>query len=418
VIFSAPRLNPVPIKSLFTSSDHLAKMTAPPKVTYSVRWLDCLSSIPQASWDDLALRLRTPFLEWQWLTLMETSQSAVIHTGWLPRHLTVWAGKQLVGAAPLYIKGHSAGEFVFDHAWAEVAARLEVAYYPKLVGMSPFTPMIGYRFLIAPGENEQAVTGLMVAEIERFCRRFRLSGCSFLFVDPQWRPTMEGFGFTSWQHQSFVWENQGYHSFQDYLGRFNANQRRNIKRERTSIERQGILLKPFWNREIPRTLVPEMFRFYERHNDKFGPWGCKYLTGSFFEGLYQRYRDRLLIVAAFERNDCTVPVGMSLLISKGDQLFGRYWGCVREFKDLHFNACYYSPIEWAIQQGVQRFDPGMGGQHKIRRGFTSIPNFSLHRFYDPRMQQILRLHIDRINSMEQSEIDAMNAQLPFAQSDT
>jgi uncharacterized protein len=393
-------------------------MTAHPNVTYSVRWLDRLSSVPQASWDDLALPLRTPFFEWQWLTLMETSQSAAIHTGWLPRHLTVWAGNRLVGAAPLYIKGHSAGEFVFDHAWAEVAERLAVAYYPKLVGMSPFTPMIGYRFLIAPGEDEQALTGLMVAEIERFCRRFRLSGCSFLFADPQWRSTMEGFGFTSWQHQSFVWKNQGYHSFQDFLARFNANQRRNINRERKSIERQGILLKHFWDREIPRTLVPQMFRFYERHNDKFGPWGCKYLTSAFFEGLYERYRRRLLIVAAFERNDFTAPVGMSLLISKGDQLYGRYWGCSREFKDLHFNACYYSPIEWAIHQGVQQFDPGMGGHHKIRRGFTSIANFSLHRFYDSRMQQLLRVHIDRINRMEQSQIEAMNAQLPFAQSDT
>ena len=198
------------------------------------------------------------------------------------------------------------------------------------------------------------------------------------------------------------------------MARFNANQRRNIKRERKSIDRQGIRFKYFCDREIPRPLVQQMFRFYERHNDKFGPWGCKYLTGAFFEGLYEQFRQRLLMVAAFERNDSTTPVGMSLLVSKGDQLYGRYWGCSREIKDLHFNACYYSPIEWAIHQGVRRFDPGMGGQHKIRRGFTSIANFSLHRFYDPRLQQILRVHIDRINRMEQSQIDAMNAELPFA----
>ncbi len=384
------------------------------RVSYSVRWLDSLSSVSQRIWDDLALRLETPFLEWQWLKLMETSQSAVIQTGWLPRHLTVWADNRLVAAAPLYIKGHSAGEFVFDHAWADVAQRLGVAYYPKLVGMSPFTPMVGYRFLIAAGQDEHALTGMMVDEIDRFCRQFRLSGCNFLFVDPRWRRLMERFGFTSWRHQSFVWQNQGYRSFQDFLARFNSNQRRNIKRECESLKKQGLVLKRFWDRDIPRAFIPQMFRFYERQNEKFGPWGCKYLTESFFESLYESYRQRLLIVAAFERDDFRAPVGMSLLISKGDQLYGRYWGCSKEFKDLHFNACYYSPIEWAIKRGVQRFDPGMGGYHKIRRGFKAVPNFSLHRFYSSRLQQIMRLNMDQINRMEQNNIDAINSQLPFA----
>jgi predicted N-acyltransferase len=383
--------------------------------SYHVVWLKSLAEVDRYQWDALAEPLSTPFLEWEWLHQMEISKSTAAETGWLPRHLTVWSRDQLIAAAPLYIKQHSAGEFVFDQIWADVADRLKISYYPKLVGMSPFTPMVGYRFLMATGENEAALTRYMINEIEQFCRQHRISGCSFLFVDPQWRRLMINCGFISWLHQSFTWQNENYRSFEDYLAVFNSNQRHNIKRERQSIARNGITLKIFEGDQIPPAYFSLIYPFYERTNDKFGPWGCKYLKRSFFKGLADRYRHRLVFVAALEAANPDSPLGLSLLVRKRDRLFGRYWGCSKEIKYLHFNACYYSPIEWAIGNGINRYDPGMGGYHKIRRGFTAVDNFSLHRFFDQRLEQIMNAHIEEINRLEQTHIDELNAALPFAQ---
>ncbi len=395
-----------------SGGDLMAKLTSS---AYSISWIQNISEINRDEWDGLAKRLPTPFLEWDWLRLMELSGSTTAKTGWLPHHLTVRRGSDLVAAAPMYIKGHSAGEFVFDHVWADVAGRMGIEYYPKIVGMSPFTPMSGYRFLIAPGEDVPQLTSLMVTEIDRLCRRYLLSGSSFLFVDPEWHREMLNLGYFGWQHQSYAWLNQGYNGFDDYLAIFNSNQRRNIKRERKAIEKQGIALRILTDERIPRTLFPLMYRFYEHTNDKFGPWGCRYLTESFFEGLYDRYRHRLVFIAAYNRKDSSLPIGMSMLVTKGRQLYGRYWGCTHPINSLHFNACYYAPIEWAIENGIHRFDPGAGGAHKIRRGFTAVSSFSLHRFNDPRMLQIMQNHIDEINRLEQEQIDALNHELPFAQ---
>ncbi len=383
-------------------------------VSYSFSWIPRIGAIDRAAWNALARPLPTPFLEWDWLRLMEDSGSASQQTGWLAQHLTVWSEGRLIAAAPLYIKQHSAGEFVFDHVWAQAAARLEIAYYPKLVGMSPFTPMNGYRFLIAPGENEAALTAAMVAEIDRFCRSRGISGCSFLFVDPVWRQEMLRHGFLSWQHQSFAWQNHGYENFDDYLAIFHSSQRHNIRRELRAMEKQGIEIKTFCGQEIPASFFPRMHAFYMHTNDKFGPWGCRYLTAEFFEGLQPHFRQRLLFTAAFNKDQRDVPLALALLVTKGDQLYGRYWGAAKPFKALHFNACYYAPIQWAIERQIAGFDPGAGGAHKIRRGFMAVPNYSLHRFYDQRLHRLMQLHLDGINRLEQEQIEAINAELPFA----
>ena len=390
-------------------------MRHPQQPSYSAKWLKSIAEVDQTQWDVLSESLGTPFLEWEWLRQLEISESTIAETGWLPHHLTIWSQDQLIAAAPLYIKSHSAGEFVFDHAWADVAGRLKIPYYPKLVGMSPFTPMIGYRFLTAAGANEEKLTRYMVNEIEQFCRRYQISGCSFLFVDPYWRRMMEHHGFISWMHQSFTWQNGGYQSFDDYLAVFNSNQRHNIKQERRSIQKQGVTLKIFEGDEIPRGFFTQIYSFYERTNDKFGPWGCKYLTERFFKGLAEGYRHRLVFVAAFEKANPDSPIGLSLLVRKRERLFGRYWGCSNDINHLHFNACYYGPIEWAIANGINRFDPGMGGYHKTRRGFIAVGNYSLHRFFDQRLTHIMQAHIDEINRSEQEHIDELNAELPFAQ---
>ena len=387
------------------------------KSQYSLSWITNIAEVPQADWDELAKPLATPFLEWEWLNNIEVSGSATARTGWQPCHLVVWGkdtagSRQLIAAAPLYIKGHSYGEFVFDHQWADLSHRLGIEYYPKLLGMAPFTPAVGYRFLIAPGENESAITELMVAAIDNFCDRNRLSGCNFLFVDPDWREMMEANGFHSWLHHGYIWSNQNFSCFDDYLKMFNSNQRKNIKRERKAVDKAGLQIKTYSGTEIPQHLYGEIYRFYSNTCHKFY-WGSKYLTRQFFEQLYPNYSHRVLLVVAYTEHDERNPVGMSFCLRKGDRLYGRYWGCYEEYNALHFEACYYKPIEWAIANGIKTYDPGAGGRHKKRRGFPATANHSLHRFYHPRMAKVLRNYIGDVNRMEREEITAINQDLPF-----
>ena len=210
----------------------------------------------------------------------------------------------------------------------------------------------------------------MVAEIERFCDRNKLSGCNFLFVDPDWRKIMENHGYSTWLHHSYIWSNHNFNSFDNYLGMFTSNQRKNIKRERKAVSKANLEMKVFTGEEIPPHLFPLIYRFYRSTCDKFY-WGSKYLTQRFFAQLYPDYAHRVLLAAAYTEDDRVNPVGMSFCLRKGDLLYGRYWGCLEEYDALHFEACYYKPIEWAIQNGISTFDPGAGGSHKKRRGFPA-----------------------------------------------
>lgn len=385
------------------------------KPNYSVTWTHTIADVPKSAWDALAIPLKTPFLEWDWLHNLEVSHSATAHAGWLPNHLVLWRDGTLIAAAPLYLKGHSQGEFVFDHQWAELASRLGIEYYPKLLGMTPFTPAEGYRFLISPGEDEEAITALMIYEIDSFCVKHRISSCHFLYVDPQWRPMLEKQGLTTWLHHSFIWKNADFQTFDDYLTGFNANQRRNIKRERKAVEQAGLKLQSMTGDEIPPSMFPLMYDFYADTCDKFGWWGSKYLTKQFFEQLYHNYRHRVVFFAAYDQEDQDQrqPLGMSFCLFKENQLYGRYWGSFQDIDCLHFDACYYTPIAWAIAHNIQTFDPGAGGKHKKRRGFPATPNHSLHRFYNNRLEKIILPWIREVNHIEQQEIDAINAELPF-----
>jgi uncharacterized protein len=379
---------------------------------YTCTWHNHIKEIPRQAWDALAMPLKTPFLEWTWLHNLEVTGCATARTGWLPNHLAIWQGQTLVAAAALYVKGHSYGEFVFDQQWADLAHRLGVDYYPKLLGMTPFTPAEGYRFLIAEGEDELALTQIMLREIDHFCARHQLPGCSFLFVDPTWQAMIEPLGFAAWMHHSYIWRNSTYASFEDYLTSFNANQRRNIKRERKAVAQAGLEMRILEGAEIPAHLFPLIYHFYSDTCDKF--WGgSKYITAKFFQELHHCYAERVVLVAAYPEGQQHRPLAMSFCLRKGERLYGRYWGCDREIDSLHFEACYYSPIEWAIAQNIQVFDPGAGGRHKQRRGFPATPNYSLHRFYEPKLSQIFNGYIGEINRQEQDHIQELNQDLPF-----
>ncbi len=383
-----------------------------PNGSYTISRHSDIHEIDASAWNALAEPLPTPLLEWEWLARMEESKSVAPQAGWLPCHLCVWHSSTLVGAAPLYVKGHSAGEFVWDYVWADVASQLNVEYYPKLIGMSPATPAVGYRFLVSPDEDEAEITRILLETIDVICRENSFSGANFLFVDPEWQRSIEEYGYIAWAHQSYEWLNHGFESFDDYVAIFNKNQRKNIRRERRKMAEQGIRIETYNGDEIYEDLFPIMWRYYERTNDKFGPWAAKYLTPTFFDGLHETFRHRILFVAAYTEYEPDRPIALSFLLTKGDQLIGRYWGAEEDIDMLHFNLCYYTPIEWAIEHGIQRFDPGAGSPHKLRRGFYAVKNHSLHRFYDKTMHTVMATHIDEINGMEEERVAHMNDSLP------
>jgi len=375
-----------------------------------------MAEIPEAQWHALTAADPIPFYSWRWLVRLERSGSVVPRQGWQPCHLGLWQGEQLIAAAPLYLKGHSYGEFVFDQSFAQLAAQLGHRYYPKLLGMSPLSPVVGYRFFTAPGQDAAALTPLMLELIDGFCRENGIFSCNFLYVDPQWRPLAEAAGCHTWLNQQSLWSNQGYTSFDDYLASFNANQRRNIKRERKAVQAAGLSVTPLVGEAIGPRLLQRMHHFYAQHCARWGPWGSKYLTAEFFEHNADELRASLVLFSAHRGDDPQDPVAMSLCVHSQEQLWGRYWGSDVEVENLHFEVCYYAPIAWAIANGVQRFDPGAGGSHKRRRGFVARPHASLHRWYDEEFETILRRWLPEANREQLAEIEAVNAELPFTAS--
>ncbi|MEB3322699.1 MAG: GNAT family N-acetyltransferase [Synechococcaceae cyanobacterium] len=377
------------------------------------RWHRATAEIPEEQWQALLDGTDLPFYGWRWLHHLEASGSIVPREGWQTAHLGIWRGDRLVALAPLYLKGHSYGEFVFDQAFARLAGQLGLRYYPKLVGMSPVSPVQGYRFHVAPGEDAAALTRRMVAEIGAFCRSNGILSCNLLYVDPAWQAEAEAAGLALWLNQQALWTNPGHRGFDDYLAGFNANQRRNIRRERRSVAAAGIQVTPLAGEELPPPLVRRMHHFYAQHCSRWGPWGSRYLTEAFFAAAATDLRPHLVLFSA-HRGDPLDPLAMSLCVRSGSALWGRYWGSDVDLENLHFEVCYYAPIEWAIGQGLRSFDPGAGGSHKRRRGFIAEPRASLHLWSDPRYDAIVREWLPGANRTLLEEIAAVNAELPFS----
>ena len=379
----------------------------------TARWHRSIREIPQQQWDNLLAESVSPFYRWSWLAALENSGSVAPDQGWQPLHLSVWREEQLVAFAPLYLKGHSYGEFVFDQSFARLAGDLGLRYYPKLIGMSPVSPIQGYRFHVHPKEDAQELTAVMLRLIDEFAARNEILSCNFLYVDPSWKPLAEAAGCAAWVNQQSLWSADGQTDFSDYLAGFNANQRRNIKRERKAVQKAGLSVTPITGEALTPALLSRMHGFYEQHCSRWGVWGSKYLQASFFDQLVEPGLAQHVVLFSAHRGDPFDPVAMSLCVQDARHLWGRYWGSDEEIDCLHFEVCYYAPIEWALQQGLKSFDPGAGGSHKRRRGFVARPHSSLHRWYDSRMDTLIRSWLPRANGLMQEEIEAINAELPF-----
>ena len=383
-----------------------------PMTALTARWHSSVAEISPQQWIEMIGKDSLPFYQWEWLNALESSGSTVPDQGWQPLHLALWRDETPVAVAPLFVKGHSYGEFVFDQAFARLAADLGLRYYPKLLGMSPVSPVTGYRFHMLPGEDEVQLTTVLLQTIDRFCENNGILSCNFLYVDPSWRPLAEAAGCAVWLNQQSLWSRGNDQSFDDYLQGFNANQRRNIKRERKAVAKAGVMVTPLTGDQLDGELLEIMYQFYEQHCSQWGPWGSKYLEQGFFASLADQYRENIVLFSA-HRGDPRDPVAMSLCVRDATRLWGRYWGTHEQIDCLHFEVCYYAPIEWALQQGIKSFDPGAGGSHKRRRGFVAQPHASLHRWYEPQMDALIRAWLPKVNGLMLEEIDAINAELPF-----
>lgn len=362
-----------------------------------------LADVPAESWNALVGE-GSAFLEWEWLASLEESDCVGTRTGWLPQHLTLWEGAELLGACPLYVKEHSLGEFVFDHGWAEAAQSAGIAYYPKLLVAVPFTPATGARFLARSGVERPAVIRALGQGLTEICRQSGFSSAHVNFCLSDEVDGLCAIGFERRTGYQYQWKNPGWQSFEDYLAALKSKRRTQVRRERRALEEQGITIEVLAGEEIPDDLFSTMFRLYKATIDKLY-WGRQYLNRKLFDLLRARWKKRLCFVVA--RQGGEILAG-TFNVRQGDVLYGRYWGAFEEIRFLHFNVCYYAAIEYCIEQGILRFEPGAGGEFKHLRGFEATPTDSMHYVADPRLARAVADYLSRERRAVEHHIAAMD----------
>jgi len=343
------------------------------------------------------------FLEWEWLSSLEDAGCVSARAGWLPQHLTLWSGRELIGACPLYVKAHSMGEFVFDHGWAEAAESAGIAYYPKLLVGIPFTPATGARFLSSPGADRPSVIRALGEALKGVCRRNGFSSAHVNFCLPDEVEALAECGFEHREGYQYRWTNPGWRSFEEYVAALKTKRRTQVRRERRELVDQGIAIDLREGAEVPRELLPTMFRLYRTTIDKLY-WGRQYLNERLFDLLGERWRRRLCFILA-RRGDEVIAGTFN--VRKGGVLYGRYWGTFEELRFLHFNVCYYAAIEHCTREGIERFEPGAGGEFKHLRGFDAQSTDSMHFLADRRLPRAVADYLARERRAVERHIEHM-----------
>ncbi|MFV0276041.1 MAG: GNAT family N-acetyltransferase [Parahaliea sp.] len=343
-------------------------------------FIPSLAQVDAASWDAVA-GSDYPFLRHHFLHGLETSGCTTGDSGWQPCHLLLRDGDALVALLPLYLKSHSWGEYVFDWAWADAWRRLGQDYYPKLVSAIPFTPATGPRLRCAEGYSQAQLWPTALAALRDFAGEEALSSWHLLFPEHTTSDALRELGCPQRLAVQFHWLNQGYGSFDDFLASFASRKRKNLRRERARVAEQGISLRRLQADEISPAHWARFHHFYQITYAKRSGHGG-YLSKAFFTEVAAGMGEQVMMVVAEQGGE---PVAAALYFRSRDTLYGRYWGCAREFDCLHFEACYYQGIDYCIEQGLQRFDPGAQGEHKIQRGFTPVYTYSNHWIADRRL---------------------------------
>ena len=345
--------------------------------------LSSIAAILPEEWDACACpevedgaRAIDPFTRHRFLLALETSGSVGQGTGWSPRHLVVRDGEQVIAVAPLYAKGHSQGEYIFDHNWAHAWERAGGQYYPKLQIAVPFTPATGRRFLIRPGHEAEGFEALIQGALH-IATENQLSSVHATFCTPEEAQRGEDLGLLHRVTQQYHWANDGYADFEGFLQALSSRKRKNIRRERRTARSFGGTIEAFTG----DTLQPEhwdaFWTFYQDTGAR--KWGTPYLTREFFDIAQDSLADDILLVLAFREGRA---VAGALNFIGRDTLFGRYWGAVEHHDCLHFELCYYQAIDHAIGRGLTTVEAGAQGDHKLARGYLPVETHSLHWMAD------------------------------------
>lgn len=379
------------------------------KDVVTVKVMPGIGAIDAAAWDACAGE-DNPFLSHAFLKALEDSGSCRAATGWQPQHLALEAPDgSVMGAVPLYLKNHSYGEYVFDHAWANAYERAGGSYYPKLQAAVPFTPVTGPRLLLRPNAPDGAAQAL-VAAMEQLALRHQVSSVHVTFpTETDWN-TLGDAGWLQRVGQQYHWENRGYGSFDDFLGDLNSRKRKSIRKERREVAETGVKIHTLTGDDLRQEHWDVFYKFYMDTSDR--KWGSAYLNRKFFRLLGETMADRVVLILVEDDGEW---VAGALNLLGTDTLYGRNWGCVATYKHLHFEACYYRAIDFAIERGLSRVEAGAQGQHKIQRGYLPTPTYSAHWIRDPGFRAAIDDYLKRERVAVAQDIDALMEDSPFRQ---
>ena len=368
--------------------------------------LSALNELDASSWD--ALRIdQQPFLCHAFLSALEDSGSVGGRSGWQVAHRVLQDGRgRVLAAMPAYIKSHSYGEYVFDHGWADACRRAGIAYYPKLLGAIPFSPVSGQRLL-----GDPLAAGQLLDELCASLTQQGLSSLHINFTSPADDALLQGRdGWLQRLGCQYHWHNRGYRDFQDFLDALSSRKRKQMRKEREQVAGQGI---EFDWREGHQLSEVEWDFVYLCYANTYRVRGqSPYLTRTFFSLLAERMPQMIRVVLARQGGR---PVAMAFSLTGGDSLYGRYWGCLAEFDRLHFETCFYQGMDYAIAQGLQRFDAGAQGEHKLIRGFEPVLTRSWHYLCHPGLRAAVADFLQDERQGVQGYAEEARGLLPYRQ---
>jgi uncharacterized protein len=349
-----------------------------------------------------------PFLRHEFLAALEHTHCVGADTGWAPAYISLSDERGLAAAVPAYIKSHSYGEFVFDFSWAQAYTRFGKRYYPKLTVGVPFTPATGPRLLIRKDLDRGTLEKRLIKAIESQASAASLSSVHGLFLTDADR---DAFARSRWLQRrdcQFHWTNHGYASFEAYLETFTAEKRKKARRERRRVAEAGITFETRCGPELDKRLLDKVYLF---HRDTFLRHGHEpYLTREFFTEISRTLGDALMVKVATYGGQ---PVAAAIFFWYPGALYGRYWGSAAEFHSLHFETCYHQGIEFCIERGIARFEPGTQGEHKVSRGFEPTITWSAHHITDTRFREAIRDYLSREGDAVDAYAAEIQSHVPF-----
>ena len=378
-------------------------------MTFTIQVHSTVADIGREAWDACAAPSGDPFVSFDFLDACEVSGSAVPKQGWAGRHLALTDPEgRVVGVMPLWLKGHSQGEYVFDHGWAEAYERAGGRYYPKLLGAVPFTPVPGPRFLSHPDADAGTVRQALIQGAVALTEQLGVSSLHVTFPDRADWEAMGRAGLLQRQDMQFVWRNGGYETFDDFLSALSSNRRKTIRRERREAQ-AGLDIRVLTGADITEAHWDAFWDFYQDTGAR--KWGRPYLSRGFFSRIGAAMADRIALVMAFRGG---TPIAGALNLIGRDALYGRQWGALEDVPFLHFELCYYQAIEFAIRRGLSRVEAGAQGEHKIARGYLPSPVYSAHYIADPALREPVADYLARERPAVLQGIEALTEEAsPF-----